>query len=82
MLFRWRAELGFARSHPANLAALRIAEEQHVGTHDAGPELVVLQDGQRHCVRVRSQADHSASHLEPCSGVLDVKRLQAHAMSP
>jgi hypothetical protein len=44
VLFRWRAELGFGKSQPANLAAVRIAETQHGGAHDAGPGLVALQE--------------------------------------
>jgi transposase-like protein len=43
-LFRWRAELGFGKSQPANLAAVRIADAQHGGTHDAGPEVMAVQD--------------------------------------
>jgi transposase-like protein len=44
VLFRWRAELGFGKSQPANLAAVRIAEAQHGGAHDAHPGLVALQE--------------------------------------
>jgi len=44
MIFRWRAELGFGRGKPANLAAVRVADEQHRGRHDAGAEAVVLQE--------------------------------------
>jgi transposase-like protein len=44
VLFRWRAELGFGKSQPANLAAVRIANAQHGGAHDAGPEVVALQE--------------------------------------
>jgi transposase-like protein len=43
VLFRWRAELGFGRGRPTNLAAVRIADEQHRGTHDAAAEVVALQ---------------------------------------
>ena len=44
VLFRWRAELGFSRSQPANLAAVRIADAQQGGTQDAGLELGALHD--------------------------------------
>jgi transposase-like protein len=44
VLFRWRAELGFGRGKPTNLAAVRIADEQRGGTHDAGAEVAVLQE--------------------------------------
>lgn len=44
VLFRWRAELGLGRGKPTNLAAVRIADEQHSGKYDAGAEVVVLQE--------------------------------------
>lgn len=44
VLFRWRAELGFGKTRAANLAAVRIADEQHRGSHDAGSEVVALQE--------------------------------------
>jgi len=44
VLFRWRAELGFGRGNAANLVAVRIADEQRRGNHDAGAEVVVLQE--------------------------------------
>ena len=44
VLFRWRAELGFGRSNPANLVAVRIADEQRSGNRNARTEAVVLQD--------------------------------------
>jgi len=44
VLFRWRAELGFGRGKAANLVAVRIADEQRRGNHDAGAEVVVLQE--------------------------------------
>ena len=44
VLFRWRAELGFGRGKAANLAAVRIAGEQHGSNRDADAEAVVLQD--------------------------------------
>ena len=39
VLARWRAELGFYRSQPANLAAVQIANAQQRGTQHAGQEL-------------------------------------------
>jgi transposase-like protein len=44
MIFRWRVQFGVGRDKPANLAAVRIADEQHRGTHDAGLEAVALQE--------------------------------------
>jgi transposase-like protein len=44
MIFRWRVQFGVARDKAANLAAVRLADEQHRGTHDASPEAVVLQE--------------------------------------
>jgi transposase-like protein len=44
MIFRWRVHFGVGRDKPANLAAVRIADEQHRGTHDAGLEAVALQE--------------------------------------
>ena len=37
VLFRWRAELGFGRGKPANLAAVRIADEQRSGERGRMP---------------------------------------------
>jgi transposase-like protein len=44
VLFRWRAEFGFGRGKPASLAAVRIADEQRRGSHDADAEVVILQE--------------------------------------
>ena len=44
VVFRWRAELGFGRGKATSLAAVRIADEQHRGTPDAGADVVVLQE--------------------------------------
>ncbi len=44
VVFRWRAELGLGRGKPANLAAVRIADEQRRGTRDAGPGVAILQE--------------------------------------
>jgi transposase-like protein len=44
MIFRWRVQFGVGRGTAGNLAAVRLADEQHRGPHDAGPEIVVLQE--------------------------------------
>jgi transposase-like protein len=44
MIFRWRVQFGVDRDKAGKLAAVRLADEQHRGTPDAGPQLVVLQD--------------------------------------
>ena len=41
VLFRWRAELGFGRGKPANLAAVRIADERRSGKRGVHAELLL-----------------------------------------
>ena len=44
MVFRWRSQFGLGRGKPAQLAAVRIAEERPGRKQGAGPEAVVLSD--------------------------------------
>ena len=44
MIFRWRIQFGVGRDKAGNLAAVRLADEQHRGTHDAGSEVLGLQE--------------------------------------
>lgn len=42
MVFRWRSQFGLGRGKPAQLAAVRIAEERPGRKQGAGPEAVVM----------------------------------------
>jgi transposase-like protein len=42
MIFRWRSQFGLGRGKPAQLAAVRVAEERPGRTHGTRPETVVL----------------------------------------
>ena len=44
MVFRWRIQFGLGRGKPAQLAAVRVAEERPGRKQGAGPEAVVLSD--------------------------------------
>ena len=44
MLFRWRAELGFGKNKPAQLAVVRVADKEAGRKRNAPPETVVLHD--------------------------------------
>jgi len=44
MIFRWRTQFGLGRGKPAQLAAVRVAEERPGRRHGIRPEAVVLSD--------------------------------------